>query len=288
MDNNGAYSGRVSDALAALARFASLPEVAAHSERARLACTDLRWHQALRRRIPEASAESRIRGAWASAELDGARSSIAIVRDLMRGALPRSPDPDPTERVLYGAIAATAATEELGSLAAASPRQALARLHLAAAAHLVPHDELGRPRSAAQVCREFVELDPPPAPEVVAARLAMLDDIIASDLPALLVAAIAHAEVVHLRPFTRGNGLVARAYERALIHASGLDPTGVAVPEHGHGAESSAAYHGALTAYGQGSSAGVTLWVKHCADALVAGAKEGAAIADAVLAGRLT
>ena len=68
----------------ALTQLADLPDVAAASERAREVCTNLRWHEALRRRIPEASAESRVRGAWASAELDGARSTATIVRDLMR------------------------------------------------------------------------------------------------------------------------------------------------------------------------------------------------------------
>ncbi len=279
----------VSEAVAALLRLAGLPEVADDIGRVREACTRLRWHQALRRRATEAAAESRIRGAWASAELDGARSSVAIVRDLMRGARPRSAEPDPAEQVLHGAMAATAATEGLGRLALTSPRQSLARLHLAAAAQLVAADELGRPRTAGQSCAEFVELGAAPAPEQVAARLVALEEIIdaAGDLPALVVAGIAHAEIVHLRPFTRGNGLVARAYERALVQATGLDPTGVAVPEFGHGATSSAAYHGALTAYGQGSVEGVALWLRHCADAMVAGAEEGQAIADAVLAGRL-
>ena len=44
---------------------------------------------------------------------------------------------------------------------------------------------------------------------------------------------------------------------------------------------------GALAAYGQGTPAGIVVWLEHCADALVAAADEGHAIADAVLAGRL-
>ena len=75
----------VSDAVAALSSLAGLPEVADDIARVRGPCPRLRWHQALRRRATEAAAESRIRGAWASAELDGARSSVAIVRDLMAG-----------------------------------------------------------------------------------------------------------------------------------------------------------------------------------------------------------
>lgn len=284
-----AYSADVPDPASALTAIAEFPQVRAATDRAREACTTLRWHQALRRRIPEAAAESRIRGAWASAELDGARSSLDAVRDLMRGARDRSTAPDPAEQILHGAMAATAATETLGPLVRRAPRQALARLHLAAAAELVPPDQLGRPRTPGQQCREYAILGPAPDPVDATARLDALDILLLTpDLPALVVAAIAHAEIAHARPFTRGNGLVARALERTLVHASGLDPTGVVVPEAGHLREGTTAYQGALAAYGEGTRAGLIVWLEHCADSLVSGADEGRAIADAVLAGRLT
>ena len=60
----------VAESLSALAALPGVPEATAA---AREACTRLRWHEALRRRIPEAAAESRVRGARASAALEGAR-----------------------------------------------------------------------------------------------------------------------------------------------------------------------------------------------------------------------
>ncbi len=102
------------------------------------------------------------------------------------------------------------------------------------------------------------------------------------------MAALVHAEIATVRPFVRGNGLVARAVERAVIRASGLDPTGVAVAEVGHRSAGPGAYLGALAAYASGSPQGVALWLTHCAKAVVVGAQEGGRIADAVLAGRLT
>ncbi|MFN8097715.1 MAG: Fic family protein [Dermatophilaceae bacterium] len=279
----------MSDPASALATIAALPEVTAATDRAREACTRLRWHQALRRRIPEAAAESRIRGAWASAELDGARSSLDAVRDLMRGARLRSDPPDPAERVLHGAMAATAATETLGPLLRRAPRQAVARLHLAAAADLLPEEDLGRPRAHGQDCPEFAILGAAPSPADAAQRLDTLDSLLRDpDNPAFVVAAIAHAEVAHARPFVRGNGLVARALERTIVQASGLDPTGVVVPEAGHLREGSTSYQGALAAYGTGTRAGLLVWLDHCADSVVAGADAGREIADAVLAGRLS
>ncbi|WP_191563067.1 Fic family protein [Janibacter melonis] len=276
--------------VSALHRLAELEDVAAASERAREACTALRWHEGLRRRTPEAAAESRVRGAWASAELDGARSSATIVRDLMRGARERSPHPDPAERVIHGAMAATAETEHLGSLALSAPGQVLARLHTVAAAELVAdREQLGRPRRADEGCDELVDLGPAPQGEELRVRLAGVVELMSSadQAPALVVAAVVHAEIATIRPFVVGNALVARAVERVLVRATGLDPTGVAVPEAGHGSQGGPAYLGSLTGYAQGGSDGVRLWLRHCGDSMVEAAQEGARVADSVRAGRL-
>lgn len=276
--------------LTALSSIAELPEVAAASEQAREVCTQLRWHEALRRRIPEAAAESRVRGAWASAELDGARSTASIVRDLMRGARERNPEPDPAERVIHGAISATAETEHLRQLITRSPGQALARLHTVAAAQLVDdHDQLGRPRREGEGCEEFADLGVAPTGAELRDRLGGIIELMqgASEAPALVVASIVHAEITTVRPFVVGNGLVARAVERALIAETGLDPTGVTVPEAGHGHEGGPAYLGSLNGYVHGGQPGLVLWLKHCGDSLVAGAEEGWRIADSVRAGRI-
>jgi len=238
--------------------------------------------------VPEAAAESRIRGARASAALEGADLPVDRLRDHVRGALPWPAEPDPVEQVLRGVVQATAETEHVRGVVLTSPLQALARLHVAAMANLLPSEQVGRPRQGDETSREFVDLGPAPAPAVVAGRLADLATILtARDVPAVVLAGVVHAEVATLRPFVRGNGAVARAMERAIIQASGLDPTGVSVPEAGHAAAGGPAYLGALTAYGTGSQAGVGLWLQHCAEAVVVGAEEGEAICAAVRAGRL-
>lgn len=269
-----------------------LPGVRERADAGREACTRLRFHEALRRRIPEASAESRVRGAQASAALDGAEFPVDLVRELMSGAREWPADLDPGLRTLKGAVAATAESERVVSLVRTAPLQALARLHVAAAAPLVDGDALGRPRVGTEGCTELVDLGPAPAPTVVAARLASLSDLVvaaagSTRVPASVVAALVHAEIVAIRPFVHGNGLVARAMERALVQALGLDPTGVAVPEAGHVAGGGPAYLGALTAYAEGGARGVGLWLTQAGDALVRGAAEGERISDAVRAGRL-
>jgi len=277
----------IADSLTTLSR---LPGVAEATIAAREACTQLRWHEGLRRRIPAAAAESRVRGARASAALDGVEVDVSVVRDLMRGATAWPQNPDPLEAMLRGAVQATAETGHIRAMVVTAPSQALARLHVAAAGHLLPELQVGRPRRAGEISREFSDLGLAPDELAVGQRLSGILELLlaASEAPAVVLSALVHAEIATVRPFVRGNGLVARAMERAVIQASGLDPTGVAVPEVGHGAGGGAAYLGALAAYASGSPHGVALWITHCAGAVVAGAEEGARIADAVLVGRLT
>lgn len=274
---------QIADSLRVLA---SWPAVAAAGDEVREACTRLRFHEALRRRIPEAAAESRVRGAHASAELDGARSDVAHVRDLMRGAAAWPDDPSPVLATMRGAVQATAEAERLAADLARSPRRALARLHLAAATPLSPADQVGRPRRVGESCGEFTDLGP--APDDPGPRLSgVVQALGATDLPAVVVAAVVHAEVALARPFVRGNGLVARSLARCVVLARGLDPTGVSVVEVGHLQAGRTAYLGSLAAYATGERAGLELWLEHCRDALMAGVAEGERVADAVRAGRL-
>jgi hypothetical protein len=214
---------------------------------------------------------------------------LGLVRDLMRGATAWPVSPDPVEAMLQGAVQATAETEHIRTMVVTAPSQALARVHAAAAGHLLPQAQVGRPRQAGEISREFTNLGPAPDETVVRERLSGIEELLlcAADAPAVVVAALVHAEIATVRPFVRGNGLVARAMERAVIQASGLDPTGVAVVELGHGAGGGEAYLVALAAYASGTRQGVARWLTHCAEAVVAGAEEGGRIADAVLLGRL-
>lgn len=259
-------------------------------EGAREACTQLRWHPALRRRIPEAAAESRVRGARASAALDGAERRVEVVRDLMRGAQTWPDQPDPAEATLQAAVRAGAEGEHVLGLIKRAPLQALARLHVAAMADLVPADQLGRPRLPGEDCRELVEVGPAPDAAVASARLRQAMELVGlTGAPVVLIAALVHAEIAVARPFGRGNGIIARAMERAVLIAGGVDPTGVSVPEAGYVSQGgAAAYGGALAAYDRGDADGVRLWLTHAAGSVRAGAAEGTRIADAVLAGRTT
>lgn len=281
----------------ALTDLLRLPDVQDSTQRARKACEELRWHPALRRRIPEAAAESRVRGAVASASLEGAeiagsRLSLPLVRDVMRGAQKPPEALDPMWRTMMAAIQVTAAGEQITQRSLGSPMQVLARLHVAAAAPLLPAGQIGRPRLPDESCVEWVELAPAPTGEAMRERLLGIADLMKSVPggagPAVVLAGLIHAEIIATRPFVAGNALVARSLERVVLQQAGLDPTGVAVVEAGHAVGVGASYRGALTAYVEGGERGVGLWLVHVAEAVTHGAIVGHEIADAVLAGRLT
>ncbi len=279
----------MTDVQASLDALARLPGVAESAEGAREACTRLRFNETLRRRIPEAAAESRIRGARASAALEGADLPLVVVRDRVRGAA-AWPDPaDPVDEVVRASVQATAETEHLVGRVFTAPLQVLARLHVAAMAGLLPPEQVGRPRQDDETSRELIDLGDAPGPAEVAARLADLAAVLTAPrrAPVTVVAGLVHAELASMRPFVRGNGIVARALERLVVVAGGLDPTGVGVPEVGHGGMGGSAYLGALTAYVSGGRQGVGLWLQHCAEAVTAGAQEGERICAAVRVGRL-
>lgn len=281
------FADRSEDPLAGLVR---LPGVLEAVDEARRACERLRWHPALRRRAEECRAEAGVRAARCSAALEGARLPVDVVRDAVRGALPLPSDAAGT--VAKGAVRAHAEAERLtvdgGRRLTAAPWQALARLHTAAAAGLLDEAELGRPRRPGEAPRDVPPGAVAPDGELVAARLEALASALSggSAAPALVVAAVAHGELLALRPFHAGNGVVARALARAVVVGRGLDPTGVALPETALLADAQG-YAAAARAYASGTPSGVAEWIRSCGRAMVAGAGEGAAVADAVLGGRL-
>jgi len=282
----------------ALERLALLPGVPEAVDAARDACTQLRWHRALRRHTDQARAEAGVRAARCSAALAGARLPVAAVRDAARGAA-GLPD-DAAGRTVRAALRVHAEAEQLSTRTAtawrAGPLQAVARLHVAAAAGLVPDEVLGRPRrpgedpgDGADLLRADGSAVPAPDADALADRLRGLADLLTATpaAPAVVVAALVHAEVAVARPFVTGNGLVARALCRAVLVGRGLDPTGVAVWEAAL-LDAGPAYPLALAGYAAGTADGVARWLVLFAGAVTDGTGEGRAVCDAVLAGRLT
>ena len=238
-----------------------LPGVAEAAADARDAVDRLLGHRVLRRASARVSGESALRGARASAALEGALYPLEQVR---AGAV-QNP-------VLRGAMRVHG---ELGSLVETwprAPRQVLARLHLLAAAGIVDEPLLGRPAQST----------------AVSVRLGELAALLTADrdprVPAVVLAAVVQAELLTMAAFAGPNGVVARAAFRLTAISRGLDPKAVLVPEVGH-LELAEEYRAAADGYAAGSAEGVAVWLRHCCAAVRLGAREGLAICEGVLRG---
>lgn len=199
----------------------------------------------LRRTSPEQTAQSLLRGAYASAVLEGSTSTQEQVRD---GGM---------DEIAQSSVRLSTRVLSLVPVFKNSPVQALAQLHAIAAAGQVDESRLGRPRDQAS-----------------AERLHQLAGTIeaATTSPALLVAGVVHADLATAAPFASHNGIVARAAERLVLVARGVDEKSLMVPEAGHLALRPQ-YESNLRGYASGTQQGMHAWVLYAAEAFSAGAE---------------
>ncbi|MFJ9695864.1 oxidoreductase [Kitasatospora sp. NPDC101183] len=289
------------DPLAPLAQLPGVPDAVAE---VRKAVDRLYGHRVMRRRAAEVTSESALRGARASAALAGADWPLEEVR--------RRSDfsADPESRTVGAALRIAAEAGQLLSIWRHSPLQVLARLHLLAVGDGDP--AAGRPRRAGETAEELfpLDLDPvegvpvapaegavlalPPAPgaEEVASRLDQLSRLLVAraegqgvGTPALVVASVVHGELLALRPFGSYNGVIARAAQRIVLIAEGLDPKSICPAEVGLAELGTEAYRRALAGYLSGTPGGMAAWIAHCGGALRLGVRESTAVCEAMQRG---
>jgi len=196
----------------------------------------------LRRTSPEQTSESLLRGAHASAVLEGSASSLDEVRA------------GEGDEIAQAALRVSTGVLGLVPVIGTSPLQAFARLHALAGKGVVDDEALGRPVS----------------PEAAERLGSLASTLTATSVPALIVAALVHADVATVAPFASHNGIVARAAERLIIVARGVDPASVVVPEAGHLALRPQ-YESNLRGYRDGGRAGLHAWLRYAAEAVTAG-----------------
>jgi hypothetical protein len=241
------------DPLAPLLELPGVPEAVAA---AREAVDGVHGHQANRRGWPATAAEASVRAARASAALDGADADIPATGEV-------------TEPRLAGALRIAESIGPMLPTWQRAPLQALAKLHVLAAADLITDDDaLGRPRRV----------------RAVTARLNLLSDIVAggTSVPGAVLVAVVHGELLALSPFGSADGVVARAAARLTMIGTGLDPKGLTVPEVFYYRHSDR-YRAAAESFRTGTDDGLTEWILLCCEAVEAGAREAIGIADSTL-----
>ena len=246
-----------SDPLAALA---ADPIVAAAVAAARGEVDALLWRRDIRAAATEVAAASVERGARDSAAIDGADLAAT--------------DASPMGRVLDAALRLTLEVPRQVSVFATAPLQALAHLNAVVAHGFVADEDLGRPRHC-DIADDPLHLWPVVPAAAAADRLAGLAQLLTrpTDAPALVAAAIAHAEVASVRPFAWGSGLLARATVRLVLAGRGVDPSLFSIPEHGMLELGRPAYVDALRGYASGTTVGVSGWIVWQSTAVALGAR---------------
>lgn len=153
-----------------------------------------------------------------------------------------------------------------------APVQVLARLHALVARDVEPDEQLGRPRTGEP--QDPLRVGDAPSPEEAAARLSLLGRLVGqgTSAPALVEAAVVHGEVLTLRPFTTGSGVIARLCTRVVIGARGLDPDLLTISEVGLQDLGRPAYVAAARRYAEGSPEGVGEWIRFVCTSVAYGA----------------
>lgn len=247
-----------------LAPLLALPGVAQAGEAAREALGKAHRHRANLRGWPKTAAEASLRAARASSVLDG--GPLRFSEDGANESRDAGSDP-----ILAGALRVAEALEggegALVGVWRRAPLQAIARLHALAAADLGGGGELGRPRGDIDVGR----------------RLELLADIATglTRVPATVLAAVVHGELLTLQPFGTADGVVARGVSRLVTIASGLDPHGLGVPEV-HWMRRPGDYRAAARGFASGTPEGLTAWLVLSSEGLDAGAREALSIAQSM------
>lgn len=259
------------DSSSPIRRLAAAPNVAEAAETARQAVDRVRGHKVLRSQSSRVTAESQLRGARASAAL-GSLSEPGTDWPLEEVRRRTDLGDEDGSGHLRGALRISG---ELGTLAGTwkrSPIQALSRMHLLAAAGSVDPDRVGRPRD-------------PRATALLTTLATELRDPECASVPAVVVAAAVHAELLVAEPFGWGDGLLARASARLILADRGLDPQSLAVVEAGHVELGVDAYLEAARGYASGTEQGRAAWLAHFAEAVVLGARESLAVCEAIMRG---
>ncbi|KRF16555.1 oxidoreductase [Nocardioides sp. Soil797] len=232
------------DPLAALGELEGLPSGFAAT---RDGVDALLRDRGLRKTPPELTTESVLRGACASGVLEGSRSSAEEIRS------------GTGDETAQAAIRVSAEMLSLVPVLRTAPLQAFARLHALAAKGILRDEELGRPRDGESAERL----------RTLSRRL-----LTPTKAPAMLVAAIVHADLATGTPFASHNGLVARAAERLVLVARGVDELSLLVPEAAH-LRLRAEYESNLRAYAQASGTnGVHAWLLYATEAYTVAAEE--------------
>jgi hypothetical protein len=219
---------------------------------------ELNWNRAVRNNKDLIPLARRISG-YASASLEGASMPADPRQD---------PDDSPMGKLSNSALGLTAEVDFHLTTFTKTPLQTWARLH----SFIDATENRGRPRTNNEVV-DPLHIGSPLPHQLIEDRLNGLVEIVTSSTaPALLVAAIAHAEIATIAPFNVGSQLISRATSRLVLQSKNVDQLKLVMPEYGFYKIGRNSYAKGLIAYQSGTVDGVAEWVELHSQAVVIGA----------------
>ena len=225
-------------------------------------------HKANLRGWDVTGSEAVLRGARASAHIDGASAWLPA-------------DGQVSDPVLAGALRAAEllapdGITETQTTWRRAPLQVMAKINSLASPQM--GDEVFRKKAARSA--EF--LVPGRPRQHADGRLQLLGSFITggTTVNAVVLTAVIHGELLALEPFADANGVTARACSRLATISTGLDPRGLGVPEV-FWSRKPDEYRAKAAGFATGPKEGVAEWIVYHAEGLAEGTLEAKSIADA-------
>lgn len=238
-----------------LLELAQVPDIAVAVQRATNSLDKQGWDRSLRNRDAAFGVYVRRLSGYSSAALEGTQWPQDVMADPEKSAM---------GDIATSALLITGRADELAASFLKEPSKVWAQLHL-----LVSSDgHRGQPRTSNDV-PDAMHLGHLPDFTLVQPMLLGLSDmIVTSKAPTVLLAAITHAQLCAIRPFTHGSYLIARASARMILKARGLDTLSLCAIEHGLYRLGRPAYVKSLGSYLVGGVESVTSYMEFFSSAL--------------------
>ncbi len=221
---------------------------------ARADIDELLWRRDVRAASREVAQSSIARGGADSAALEGA-------------------DQSPMGKVLAASLAVTAEAPRMSEIWPNAPLQVITGLHTLVAKEFVDVQELARPRLTQKADDPLHIGSLPQHQEIPGALMRLSQQCSTTRVPAVLEAGYVHGEIMRLRPFTWGSGLVARATVRTVLSARSVDPSNFSIPENGMFESTRTAYVTAIRDFSTGTQAGIESYFEWFSASLGLGAR---------------
>ncbi len=244
-----------------LASLAGDHEISDSCNSAQQVIDELLWNRKLLRESDTWDPYLRRMSGYATASLDGAHMPTDPLME---------PDASPMGELSQQGLVITAEADRQVQTFRKTPLQVWARLSA-----VIGGDEefRGKPRTTNDI-DDPLHLGSVVPHELVVARSTDLSHVVLeSKAPALMVAAIVHAELATIRPFVYGSYLVARASVRLVLASRELDAHGWIMPEFGMHRLGRASYVRALNAYSSGTMEGMREWMQWHNSAMTQGVR---------------